>query len=87
MLFSKLELIPLASYEINPTFINTIRASWEKATYRKSESQYRQNYKAMIWLEEGEQAKFLKEFNRNDIRLIRNPEKKFNIFCIKNDAS
>lgn len=75
-LFSKLELTVLDSYEIDHMLINIVRASWKKDIYRKIESQYVQSYKAMIWLEEEKQAQFLKEFNRNDIRLIRNPEKK-----------
>lgn len=74
-------------YEINHMFINAVRTNWDKSTYRKSECQYVKAYKAMIWLEEEKQAKFLEEFTRNDIRLVKNPEKKFNILCIKNEAS
>lgn len=80
-------MLALDLYLINPFLVEPVRANWDKATYRKSESQYAQSYKAMIWLEEAEQAEFLKQYTRNDIRLTRDPEKKLNIFCLENDAS
>lgn len=80
----------LSSYAIDDSHIEKIQKNWEKTRpeARTGEIRYANAYKAMIWLEEREQANFLKQFKRDDIQLIKNSDMKIiNIFRLRNEAS
>lgn len=67
-----------------------MKKSWRNSEVsgRKTETDYLETARVMIWLEEIEQTKTLKEFNQTNVRIIaRHNEFQKKVYCFENNAS